>query len=347
MTDSSVKTALVIRLSSLGDIVLTQPILEQLQAAGYAVDLIVQPDYAALGKLLPGATRVLSAPADLKSKYDLLLDLHGTLRARRLADVVPAGRKIRYRKRALARRLLLRLGGRRLPWNALSGLKPEQQVTAWYAEALRQAGVVPHAAQPRLDLPEWIVMAADKTLRAAKLKKDTRFAVLAPGAKWPTKEWPEEYFAELAHQLDAQLGLVPVFIGSGQERDKCENIAAQCGGRAKSLAGLTNLPTLAAILAQAEILVSNDSGPLHLGLAAGTRAVGLFGPTVSHFGFTPIRHPRAMVLENPLPCRPCSLHGGLKCPLGHHDCLRRITPGAVLQAVRSMAHNRPPKTKQA
>lgn len=340
MPNSNNKTALVIRLSSLGDIVLAQPILEQLQGAGYSVDLMVHPDYAALGKLLPGVDRALSAPADLKAGYDLLLDLHGTLRARRMADTVSAKRKIRYRKRALARRLLVRPGGRSAPWNALSTLKPEQDVTTWYAEALRKAGVATRPAEPRLNLPEWITLAADKTLSDVKIEKGTRFAVLAPGAKWATKEWPAEYFGELAGLLEKELNLVPLLVGSHAERETCENLVEQAGGHAKSLAGLTNLPTLAAILARAEILIANDSGPLHLGLAAQTRAVGLFGPTVSHFGFAPLRHPRARVLEKTLACRPCSLHGGVRCPLGHHDCLRRITPQDVIQAIRSMAHNK-------
>ncbi len=333
--------ALVIRLSSLGDIVLTQPVLAQLERSGFDVDLFVKYEYVALGKLLPGAKRVLSAPADLEPRYALILDLHDTPRSRRLGRRAQAGQRIRYDKHPVARRLLVRPGGRTMPWHAWEWLAPGQQVTEWYASAARRAGVAASALQPKLALPEWVTAAAEQILRGAKLAPQERFAVLAPGAAWPAKQWPAEYFTRAAQLLHGDLGLVPVFIGSAAERKTCESLAQACGSRAVSLAGVTTLPTLAAVLSKAEVLLTNDSGPLHLGLAAGTAAVAIFGPTVSAFGFAPLTHPRCRVLEQDLPCRPCSLHGGNRCPLGHHRCLRQTTPEQAVAAGRELLAAQP------
>ncbi|MEW6517493.1 MAG: glycosyltransferase family 9 protein [candidate division FCPU426 bacterium] len=339
--------ALVIRLSSLGDIVLTQPVLAQMERAGYRVDLFVKPEYVALGKLLPGAARVLSAPADLEPRYALVLDLHDTPRSRRLGRRVQAGRKLRYNKHPLARRLLVRPAGRRMPWHAWESIAQGQQVTEWYAAAARQAGIAAPTLPPRLALPEWVLAAAEQILRGAKLAGQDRFAVLAPGAAWPAKQWPQEHFAQTARLLQSELGLRPVFIGSAGERKLCETLAQQTGGKAVSLAGLTSLPTLAAVLSLAEVLVTNDSGPLHLGLAAGAPAVALFGPTVSAFGFAPLTHPRARVLEQNLHCRPCSLHGGVRCPLQHHHCLSLTTPEQAVAACRDLLATQPLSKRSA
>lgn len=337
---------LVVRLSSLGDIVLTQPVLEQLERAGCEVDLFVKPEYVALGKLLPGVKQVLSAPADLRPRYALILDLHDTPRSRRLCRRAQANRRIRYDKHPVARRLLVRPGGRKMPWHAWEWLAPAQQVTEWYAAAARQAGFPAPTLPPRLALPEWVLASAEQILRGAKLAPQERFAVLAPAAAWPAKQWPEENFLRAGQLLQSDLGLIPVFVGSAAERKTCETLARACGGRVASLAGLTSLPTLAAVLSRAELLITNDSGPLHLGLAAGTAAVAVFGPTVSAFGFAPLTHPRARVLEQPLACRPCSLHGGSRCPLGHHHCLRLTTPEQVIAAGRELLATQP-LTKRA
>jgi len=327
---------LVVRLSSLGDIVLTQPVLEQISREGGRVDLLVHPDYAALGKMLPGTHRVLTSKADLAREYDLVLDLHGTLRARRIISGVRARRIVRYNKRAWARRLLVRWGGRRMFWNAFSGLSDNEQVTAWYAEAACRAGFNPPQALPRLECSEWAVTAVMQILQKAGIGTEDRIAVFAPAAKWAAKQWPLDYFSQTAKMIELELGMIPVFVGTANERPVCEAAVNALGGRALSLAGLTNIPTLAALLSRAGILIANDSGPLHLGLAAGCPVVSLFGPTVPQFGFAPLNHPQARVLSKPMPCRPCSLHGGSECPRKHHDCLRQITPQEAVDAAKDL-----------
>src|SRR5213079_3443104 len=98
-----------------------------------------------------------------------------------------------------------------------------------------------------------------------------------------------------------------------------------------------------ALLARARVVVSGDTGVMHMATGVGTPVVALFGPTVAQFGFFPYRAPAA-VLERGLECRPCSSTGTAACPLGHHRCLTDITPEEVAATVeRLVAWFAPPR----
>src|SRR3989304_6567858 len=103
-------------------------------------------------------------------------------------------------------------------------------------------------------------------------------------------------------------------------------------GRVINLAGKTTLRELASLMERCDLVVTNDSGPLHMAGALGKPVVALFGPTVEEFGFTPLNN-QSLVLSKDLPCRPCSLHGSNRCPLGHHHCMNTIQPDEVFEAV--------------
>ena len=154
------------------------------------------------------------------------------------------------------------------------------------------------------------------------------FVAVAPGSIWGTKRWPG--YPALAAALD----LPVVAIGGPDDAALAQAVVAAAPGRAHNAAGALSLRGSAALIERAQVLVTNDSAPLHLAAAVGTRAVAIFGPTVPAFGFGP-RGPRDVVVEHPaLPCRPCSHHGPMTCPLGHHRCMRELSVEKVLRAVR-------------
>jgi heptosyltransferase-2 len=166
---------------------------------------------------------------------------------------------------------------------------------------------------------------------------DGRSAVvaLAPGARWATKAWPPGQWAGLLRDLRAGGLGFPALLGGPEEASLCGSILAESGGFGANLAGRTSLVQTGAVLAAAAALVTNDSAPLHLATAVGTPVVALFGPTVRGFGFYPLGA-EDRVLEMDLDCRPCSLHGTRRCPRGHHDCLRLLSTGTVLEALRPL-----------
>ena len=156
---------------------------------------------------------------------------------------------------------------------------------------------------------------------------DAPLAALAPGAAHATKRWPATHWDQLAALLRAA-GMAPVLLGGPGDR----SLGAELAGTAVSAVGEFSLQETGALLARARVLVSNDTGVMHMATGVGTPVVALFGPTVAAFGFFPY-NARATVLQRDLDCRPCSAMGSARCPMGHHRCLVDISPADVMTAV--------------
>jgi heptosyltransferase-2 len=153
---------------------------------------------------------------------------------------------------------------------------------------------------------------------------------------WETKRWPEERFAELARALGGA-GVGVALLGGPEDRELCARIRAAAAGpgvAATDLAGRTSLRASYEIIRRAACLVTNDSLPMHLGVAAGVPVIGIYCSTVPAFGFAP-RGPQDVVVEvEGLDCRPCGIHGHRACPLGHFRCGKDLDAARVLREVR-------------
>jgi heptosyltransferase II len=162
-----------------------------------------------------------------------------------------------------------------------------------------------------------------------------KMVALAPGSVWATKRWPQESYARLASAL-ADDGVAVVLIGGREDAYLCASIARIAGGRGSvSTAGDLSLLESAELIRRCAVLVTNDSAPLHLGVAVHTPVIALFGPTVPRFGFAPLGKNDLVLEQTDLACRPCSIHGGPRCPIRTFDCMRRTSPEVVLGRVRS------------
>lgn len=173
-------------------------------------------------------------------------------------------------------------------------------------------------------LPEW----ASLELETAKTVNE-KLVVLAPGSVWNTKRWTLEGYEKLAADFSENNFRV-VLIGTKQEQEICQKIADRVNG-VENKAGQTSLSELFALLKNAQVLFCNDSGAMHLAAVAGTPTVSIFGPTVLKQGFMPWNS-RSIVVQQSLPCRPCGRHGGKKCPIGTHECMKGISSNEVLKA---------------
>ena len=159
---------------------------------------------------------------------------------------------------------------------------------------------------------------------------------LAPGSIWATKRWPAVRWAELLGGL-ARAGRPTVLLGGPDDAALCAEIRAAAqlpvgSAPCLDLAGQTSLRESAAVLERCATLVSNDSAPMHLGVAAGIPVVAVYCSTIPAFGFAP-RGPRDLVLEvDGLDCRPCGIHGHPECPEGHFRCGVDLDSAQVLSA---------------
>ena len=251
------------------------------------------------------------------------LDLHGNLRSMALRLLVRT-RWRGYSKRKLARTLLISA-----KINLYRGGVP---VAERYFEAARGLDVRPDGGPPEFHIGDGARERAEAWLMEHGLGGGSaRLAALAPGAAHATKRWPVAHWLALADRLRGA-GYAPIVVGGPDDRGGAQQLA----GHAESAAGECSLQETGALLARAAVLVTNDTGVMHMATGVGTPVVALFGPTVEQFGFFPY-HARARVLQRDLDCRPCSAMGTATCPLGHHRCLRDITPADVVQAVEVMA----------
>jgi heptosyltransferase-2 len=158
------------------------------------------------------------------------------------------------------------------------------------------------------------------------------------GAYGNAKHWPREHSIELSRRLASEFGLTVLVLCGPTERADAASLAATASHpRVLSLAeeDVRFGPTKA-IIQRARLLVSTDSGPRHIAAAVGTPTITLFGPIDPRWSEN--YQPGAVHLHLPLECSPC---GRRVCPLGHHRCMRDLTPDLVLQAVERALHREP------
>lgn len=322
----------VIRLSSFGDVLCTGPAVRGLRAAFPEAEIVfvTTAPYAELAAALPGVDRVAAVErrgegfrrdvrelAGLEGGWDRVADLHGSSRSRRIARALGAEERAEDRPPRFRRTLLLTL---RL---SLGHFLP---VPLRMIRALREWGVEDDGGSLRLEIAPGAAQSVQERFQGP----EGGTIVLVPGAKHATKRWPGGYWADLASMLEKDAPIV--VVGGGGDTPPELSEALRDRPRALDLTGKTTPLEAAAVMARAGVVVSGDTGPMHMAVAVGVPLVALFGPTVRQFGFYPFRATRAVVLEQELWCRPCAAHGSARCPLGHHRCLRETLPEQVFEA---------------
>ncbi len=307
---------LLVRLGSLGDIVHGLPVAAALREAHPAarLDWLVDARYAAILDLVPTIDRrIVIAPAggrrvdrpghpdDLyfagragvlkairemrRQRYDAALDLQGLIKSAVLARASGARRVIgfdradvRERQAALFYTETCPEAGSRRPPAAAS-----RQPAARYHVIHKNLSMLPLVgasipARPRFPLQIPASPALDTITRSLAQRGAERFALINPGAAWPNKRWPPERFGAVALAIHATHGLASVVCWGPGEEDVASRVASASGGAA-IVAPPTEIGDLLAIAGAATIVVSGDTGPLHLAGAVGARLVAMFGPT--------------------------------------------------------------------
>ncbi|MEJ2055697.1 MAG: glycosyltransferase family 9 protein [Calditrichaceae bacterium] len=159
----------------------------------------------------------------------------------------------------------------------------------------------------------------------------SKYFVLAPGASFYSKKWPIEYFMELVEKLLQKSDANIVIVGGQNDIDDANKL--QMNDRIINFAGKVTLLESAIVLKNAEALVSNDSGVMHMAAAVGTPLIGIFGSTVEQFGFFPYRSKFKIIENEGLNCRPCSHVGKDFCPKGHFRCMLELHPQKIYDAL--------------
>jgi heptosyltransferase II len=326
---------LVVRFSSIGDVLLTTPLLRSLRERHpeARMTVLTKRAFAPLLSDNPRIDRVVAlepsgslAPiaASLRAEpFTHFLDLHDSLRSRLLRTLVPGAWRT-YPKHRLRRALLIHAKRNRY--------RDQRPVPERYFDAARELDVRPDHKSPEFFLGTPARDEAAAWLVAQGLTPDRPLIAVAPGAAHRTKRWPIEHWSRLLHSVVCA-GMDVVIVGGPDDAELAEQLARDNRERIWRAAGRFGLQGTGAVLEHARVLISGDTGVMHMATGVGTPVVALFGPTVRAFGFFPYS-PSAQVLQTELACRPCSAKGGPVCPEGHHRCMTEITPAAVFDAVR-------------
>jgi heptosyltransferase-2 len=282
---------LVIRLSSLGDILLTTPVLRVLRehCPAARIDLLTNAAYQDVLCANPCVDRLwlLEPQQGLReilcrlrqTRYDVVVDLQRTLRRGLLYRGLLAERKLTYMKRTIRRALLVHLG-----WNTLRAMTPVPEL---YMAPLRCLGIT--APLPPLEMH---LTAESQEAMQAYLQQELPeglgrpLLAVAPGARWSTKRWPVERFAAVAQELAQAQQATVVVLGSAEEQRLAQELCQRLRVPVLNSTGKLSLMHTAALLQQCQLLLSNDSGLMHMATALRVPVVAIFGPTVQSLGFT-------------------------------------------------------------
>jgi lipopolysaccharide heptosyltransferase II len=338
---------LIIRFSSMGDIILASPLVRALRTAFPAaqIDFLTKAIYTDLVRFNPSLTSIIafhnSGKTEWKAlrdrirheRYDLIVDIHNSLRSRTLRWRARARRVAVARKYAVRRFALVNLKR-----NYYKDVVP---VAERYLAAVRRFGVRNDGLGLEFFVPEDSTASARAIMEQMRLKRYACVIGIAPVAQHFTKRWLPDRFVELAGLLTARGNTKVLIFGGKEDAVFCGDLAQMINAKqgasvADSLAGTMSLLETAAAFDSCHLVISNDTGLMHLAAARQRKVVTIFGSSVREFGFAPYGTENRIVEVQGLECRPCSHIGRDSCPEGHFRCMKEITAHTVLADVEEL-----------
>lgn len=340
---------LIIKMSALGDVVHALPVVPTIRRAypGARIHWLVEEMAEPVVRCLPGVDEVHVSRRRIwvkdsknpsrwpkvigeigafvkqlrQQRYDLAIDLQGLLKSGIWLSLVSAKRKLGYDGTREWSYLFL---NEKIPPGS-----PDIHAVDRYLLLLKAAGFPTCEVDFGISVRPEARTRLRTLLRTKGWKNSNAYAVLVPTARWKTKEWDGTSFAALADMVRGELGLQVAVAGVAQDRPAVEQITQRMKQPAVNLAGETDLLTLMALLENARVVISTDSGPMHLAVALRTPVVAIFGPTAPwRTGPYGQGH---RVIRSSVSCSPC-----FKRHCSHMSCMERITPSEVIEAVRAV-----------
>lgn len=319
---------LIIRFSSIGDIVLTTPVVRCIrqQVPGAEVHFLIKEQYAMIVEHNPHIAKTYAIkkrirevlPALKKERYDFIVDLHHNLRTLgvkySLCRPWSAFPKVNLQKWLLVRFKI----------NTL----PEKHLVERYFQAVRRLGVSNDRKGLEYFIPdgEWVA------LDHLPMSHRSGYIALVIGARHQTKMMPVDKITALCRALS-----LPVILLGGQEdHDRGEKIASMAGTAVFNACGLYSLHQSASVIARASQVITHDTGLMHVAAAFRKRIISVWGNTVPAFGMFPYLPCDSMNLSSVvevggLKCRPCSKLGFTACPKNHFRCMNDIDEAEIVR----------------
>ena len=325
---------LVIQTAFLGDVILATPVLKALKIIfpKTQVDVITIPETSIIFEHNPNVSEqiIFNKKQPIK-KIVSFFRIIAVLRRNRYDAAISI-------QSSITSALMMVLGG--IPVRV--GFERQKFLTRKVTEKLgihtrvRYLRLLQPFSQETFDSQTEIFWSSKEAQKSQNLvesfKKNDYFLFgIAPGSVWHTKRWLQEYFIELLKLLSYEK--IKIFmIGGEKEKQLCYEIIKRTNTSAIIVAGSMSATESAALVNKLDLMITNDSAPLHIANAVKTDVIAFFGPTVPNHGFYPYQE-NDKIMEIELYCRPCSKHGGKKCPEKHFRCMKDISPQMVYNEI--------------
>ncbi len=322
---------LVIRFSSIGDIVLTSPVVRALKNQLKAeICFLTKKRFVSLVQHDPHIDQIIPWPDEksliphvlneLKAKnFDLIIDLHKNLRSARIQKALGC-RVVQFDKINMRKWLAVRTKNKRF--------LPQRHLVDRYFEGMSSLGIKNDGKglsffhpYSNTDLSKW------------KIKSRT-YACIAIGGSYATKRLPKEKIIEICRALRHN----EIVIIGGKEDNETGTYLENNVDKVKSLCGKINLLESALIIDHCALIITHDTGMMHIGAAFQKPIISIWGNTIPEFGMYPygLAHKQHKAFEIDLGCRPCSKLGHNKCPKGHFRCMKEQSATAIAKFANSL-----------
>lgn len=339
---------LVIRFSSIGDVVLASPLIRVLRTRfpSSQIDFVVRKEYTELIRYNPNLNLTFEFDAQggfqelhrlastiRREKYDLIIDIHNSLRSRYIRSFSGAKEVVVINKRIFARTMLVRL--------KKNYYRDIVSVADRYIESVKTYGINNDTQGLELVIPDEIMFHVSGKMSSLKLHTYEKVIGFCPSAKHATKRWPEERFIEAGIRLVRELKAKIILFGGKSDTVLCTTIANGINKKSEGACAIEysdqfSLLETAAAMQFCDVIVTNDSGLMHIAAAMKKKVVAIFGSTVREFGFFPIGIENIVIEREGLYCRPCSHIGRSKCPEGHFRCMNEIQVDDVVDSIKAV-----------
>ena len=320
------KKILVIRLSSIGDIILTTPLLRRLHAAypDCVIDYCTKPPFAVLLASNPRLSAIYTTEELPTGAYDLVIDLQRNLRSHAIASSVRAGRTVHYRKENWKKWLMVQF--------KINLYGSSRSVVDRYKDALKDIELSTDCQGCEL-----YPSSDDRAFAQPFFESRQKTIAICFGAKHFTKRYPSQGFAAIISLLLNEMPLQFLLLGGKEDAahatEIMHSLPESSRARVVNLAGNCSLMQTAALLERSDAVLSNDTGLMHMASAFSKKLFVLFGSSSAAFGFLPYQTPYELFEAEHLPCRPCSHIGRDHCPKGHFRCMNDLSAALIARKI--------------
>ncbi len=335
------KRILCIRLSAIGDVILASFLLRLIKNRfpKVEIDFLVKEPLSVLIQQNPRVNHVI--PFNSGKGLSELFRIIREIQIRRYDAVIDLQRNFRSTVIALFSKSQNRFKFRPFRWERFwmvhfhRNLYQEiQPVPLRYKEAVSSWNIKDDGFGLELYIDSSDRRSIVNLLKESKIKENEEIVLLAPGAGRSTKCWPAKRYGEVGDYFSKK-GKRIVLIGGERDLPCSEEAEQNMQVSPVNFTGRLSLMKTAALIEKSVLLVTNDTGVMHMAVALNRNVVSIFGPTTKHFGFAPFRG-RSVIVENEISCRPCSYHGTETCPKGHFRCMLDIDSGRVIRAAETL-----------